>query len=135
MPFDGTSFHRNEALDRIEAAIELIADERHWCKGSLVNAAGQRCVIGALLSAHSDVVLLKPLVLQAAHEITGRTFRTVESFNDHHATTHAVVLEVLRRTRDNIETGRASLSDQPQPVQTRCRLLLQRLQMMICSMV
>ena len=125
MPFDGTNFPRSDTLGKIDAVTALIADERRWCKGSLINAGGQMCLIGAMRSVRSDAVL-KPLVLQAVQEVTGKRFRTIESFNDNHGTTHAVVLQVLERTRQNIVAGRLPGGVPPVPIGARCRSLLQR---------
>ena len=105
MPFDGVESPTFLALAKLSAVRELIADQRRWCKGSLINAAGQMCILGALQRANAEDEL-KPLILVAAREITGRTFRSIERFNDHHKTTHATVLEVLDRTRDGLIGGR-----------------------------
>jgi len=125
MPFDGTTFPRGDALDKIDAVTALLADERRWCKGSLVNAGGQMCLMGAMRSVGSDAAL-RPLVLQAVQEVTGKRFRTIESFNDHHGTTHAMVLQVLQRTRENVAAGRLPGGAPPMSMGTRCRSLLRR---------
>ncbi len=118
MPFDGTTFPRGDALDKIDAVTALLADERRWCKGSLVNAGGQMCLMGAMRSVGSDAAL-RPLVLQAVQEVTGKRFRTIESFNDHHGTTHAMVLQVLQRTRENVAAGRLPGGAPPMSMGTR----------------
>lgn len=125
MPFDGINFPRSDTLDKIDAVTALLADERRWCKGSLINAGGQMCLMGAMRSARSDAVL-KPLVLRAVQEVTGKRFRTIESFNDNHGTTHAVVLQVLQRARENVVAGRLPGGAPPVPIGTHCRSLLQR---------
>jgi hypothetical protein len=124
MPFDGREFIRQEALARIDVVIALIAEEERWCKGTLVNHQHQRCLLGAMIAAGADE-LLKPLVLAAARELTGGDFRTIQSFNDARATTHANVIAALRRARENIELGRHVVAELP-PLQGQARSRLQR---------
>jgi hypothetical protein len=124
MPFDGRAFIRQEALVKIDAVIALLAAEERWCKGSLVNNRHQRCLLGAMIAAGADE-LLKPLVLEAVREITGSGFRTIQSFNDARATTHADVLAALYRARENIELGRHVVAELP-PLERQVRSLLQR---------
>jgi hypothetical protein len=108
MPFDGTESPRILVLSKLDAAIEFLNDEKRWCKGSLLNLAGQMCLLGALRRAEAEDEL-KPLILNAAREVTGRRFRSIEKFNDHAKTTHATVLTVLHRTRHGIESGRYAI--------------------------
>jgi hypothetical protein len=49
-------------------------------------------------------VLQKP-ILQAAREVSGKRYWRIEFFNDDPRTTHADVLQVLRRTRENMIDG------------------------------
>jgi hypothetical protein len=42
---------------------------------------------------------LKPVVLQAIHDVTGQRYWRIESFNDHPYTRHAEVRRVLARAR------------------------------------
>ncbi len=105
MPFDGLSSSNFLALEKLESARELLSDPRRWCKGSLVNEFGQMCTLAALRRVGAEEEL-KPLILAVAKEVTGRTFRSIERFNDHHKTTHATVLQVLDRTRAELVSGR-----------------------------
>lgn len=108
MPFDGSESPRILVLGKLDAAIEFLDDEKRWCKGSLLNLAGQMCLLGALRRVEAEEEL-KPLILDAAREVTGRRFRSVEKFNDHAKTTHATVMSVLHRTRLGIESGRYAI--------------------------
>jgi hypothetical protein len=105
MPFDGLSSPNLLALEKLEIARELLSDPRRWCKGSLINEFGQMCTLAALRRVGAEDEL-KPLILSAARDVTGRTFRSIERFNDHHKTTHATVLQVLDRTRAELASGR-----------------------------
>lgn len=105
MPFDGKESPNLLALAKLGIARDLVSDPRRWCKGSLINAAGQMCILGALRRADAEEEL-KPLILSAAREITGRSFRSIERFNDHDKTTHATILLVLDRTREELASGR-----------------------------
>jgi hypothetical protein len=49
-------------------------------------------------------VLQKP-ILQAAREVSGKRYWRIEFFNDDPRTTHSDVLQVLRRTRENMIAG------------------------------
>jgi hypothetical protein len=108
MPFDGLTYRRNEALAKLDAVIDLLATEDRWCKGALKNLMGQRCLMGAMQEAHA--LILKPHVLSAIRDVTGKNYHTVESFNDRRTTTHALVLDVLSHARQNLETGRPPVS-------------------------
>jgi hypothetical protein len=111
MPFDGLSSPNLLALEKLEIVRELLSDPRRWCKGSLVNEFGQMCTLAALRRVGAEEEL-KPLILAAARDVTGRTFRSIERFNDHHKTTHATVLQVLDRTRAELLSGRCLVSAQ-----------------------
>jgi hypothetical protein len=105
MPFDGLSSPNLLALEKLDSARELLSDPRRWCKGSLVNEFGQMCTLAALRRVGAEEEL-KPLILSAARDVTGRTFRSIERFNDHHKTTHATVLQVFDRSRVELVSGR-----------------------------
>lgn len=123
MPFDGTNLPSIDALEKLDAVMHLLHDESRWCKRALVNAEGQMCLMGALRSAGSDAAL-KPHILYAIQEVTGARFRTIESFNDHRYTTHAVVLEVLRRTGANIALGHPPSPPRSPSLGERCQSYL-----------
>jgi hypothetical protein len=104
MPFDGTGSPAYEHLDKIDQVIGILASPSRWCKGSERNRNGQYCIRGALLAV-DGLTLLEPAVLRSIHQMAGRHFRRIEEFNDHPRTTHAQVLAVLHRTRDEILGG------------------------------
>lgn len=112
MPFDGVDAPDLVALDKLEATRELLANQQRWCKGSLINAFGQMCILGALRRAEAEDALSAP-ILAAIREVTGKTFGSIERFNDHHGTTHATVLQVFDRTRDGLLSGRYVAGGQP----------------------
>ena len=84
MPFDGQTYRRSESLAKMDAVIDLLATEDRWCKGALKNLMGQRCLMGAMQEAHA--LVLKPYVLSAIRDVTGKNYHTVESFNDRRTT-------------------------------------------------
>lgn len=55
----------------------------------------------------------RPIRKSAAREFTGKSYRGVGSFNDDATTTHSLVLAVLNRSRDNILSGRVSVTNRP----------------------
>jgi hypothetical protein len=103
MPFDGIDQRRIGVLDKMDRVIELLSRERRWCKRHLRTADGRRCILGAL--ADADAQSLQGQVLLAIGEVTGRSYRRIESFNDDPLTTHAQVMRVLLRARENIVNG------------------------------
>jgi hypothetical protein len=105
MPFDGTLYQsRVDALGKIEHVIDLLASEDKWCKGRIYTDDGRRCLLGALKVANAQSALKGP-ILTAVRQVTGRHFASIPRFNDDLSTTHAMVLQVLQRTRVNIESG------------------------------
>src|ERR1700719_3853610 len=50
-------------------------------------------------------ITLRPIVLRAINEVTGRHYRSIEAFNDHPNTDHAQVVEVLARARTDLAVG------------------------------
>lgn len=102
MPFDGTRYEgRFEALEKMDAVIELLSDERRWCKKQLQTLDGRRCIVGAMRAADATYELRAP-ILRAIEQVTGRNHFRIEMFNDHPLTTHAVVVQVLHRAREDI---------------------------------
>jgi hypothetical protein len=102
MPFDGTGYEdRFEALEKIDKVIELLSDERRWCKKQLQTIDGRRCILGAMKAADATYVLKAP-ILQAIEQVTGRGDERIEMFNDHPLTTHALVVRVLHQARENM---------------------------------
>ena len=104
MPFDGTGYEgRNPALDKMDKVIDLLSDERRWCKRQLQTPDGRYCILGAMRAADA-VAELKAPILRAIEQVTGHAWR-IENFNDQPTTTHALVLSVLHQARENIISG------------------------------
>ena len=104
MPFDGTDAFDNHPLAKLGAVERLLATEQQWCKGRLRDAHGRHCLVGAIEAVGGRQVLQK-VVLQAAREVSGKRYWRIEFFNDDPRTTHADVLQVLHRTRENLIAG------------------------------
>jgi hypothetical protein len=104
MPFDGTDAFDNHPLARLGAVERLLATEQQWCKGRLRDAHGRHCLVGAIEAVGGRQVLQK-VVLQAAREVSGKRYWRIEFFNDDPRTTHADVLQVLHRARENLIAG------------------------------
>ena len=101
MPFDGAGVPQHPALQKLDAVMGLLAREDHWCKGRLRTPDGRYCLMGAMQAAEAQA-LLEPAVSRAIRELTGRRFLRIVTFNDRPATTHAMVLMVLRRAGEQI---------------------------------
>jgi hypothetical protein len=104
MPFDGTDAFDNHPLAKLGAVERLLATEQQWCKGRLRDAHGRHCLVGAIEAVGGRQVLHK-VVLQAAREVSGKRYWRIEFFNDDPRTTHADVLQVLHRARENLIAG------------------------------
>jgi hypothetical protein len=110
MPFDGRDYStRIDALEKIDRVIDQLPSEDRWCKGALYTVDGRRCILGAMQAVNGAMVLKQP-ILQAIKEVTGRRYTAIETFNDRRTTTHAQVMAVLRRARQNILDGTAGYS-------------------------
>ncbi len=108
MPFDGTGYERRvQALDKMDKVIDLLSDERRWCKRTLRTRDGRRCIVGAIMAADAMAELKAPVLL-AVEQVSGQA-QPIESFNDLPWTTHADVMKVLRQARENILTGRSGV--------------------------
>ena len=103
MPFDGTDLTilENPTLLKLGQVERLLATEQQWCKGSLQDSDGRRCLMGAMKAAEARQ-MLEAIMLRAAREVGGKRYWRVEFFNDDPRTTHADVLRVLRRARENV---------------------------------
>jgi hypothetical protein len=91
MPLDGTAWPLSTALAKMDRVIDLIGEERRWCKHQAFyfdGLATRYCIAGAI----------RPVVERAIREVAGR-HRSIEAFNDAAKTDHALVLTVLRRAR------------------------------------
>ncbi|MGH7014689.1 MAG: DUF6197 family protein [Stellaceae bacterium] len=108
MPFDGTDYARSEAIARLDRAIGLLANERSWVKRVLETADGRRCIMGALRTA--DAQMLEPFVCAAIEELTGKRLNVV-AFNDTAGTTHAMVLQVMLRSRELVAAADAAIME------------------------
>jgi hypothetical protein len=104
MPFDGIDAFDNHPIAKLGAVERMLATEQQWCKGRLRDAHGRHCLVGAIEAVGGRPVLQKP-ILQAAREVSGKRYWRIEFFNDDPRTTHADVLQVLRRTRENMIAG------------------------------
>ncbi|HEX3417566.1 MAG TPA: hypothetical protein VHT21_14360 [Stellaceae bacterium] len=104
MPFDGIDTLDNHPIAKLGAVERMLATEQQWCKGRLRDAHGRHCLVGAIEAVAGRQVLQKP-ILQAAREVSGKRYWRIEFFNDDPRTTHADVLQVLRRTRENMIAG------------------------------
>lgn len=79
----------------------MLASEQRWCKGSLRDAGGRHCLVGAIVAVGGRRELMGP-VIRAAREVSGKRYWRIEAFNDDPGTTHPDVMRVLRRTRENL---------------------------------
>ena len=104
MPFDGIDVPGSDQLAKLAAVEKLLATEQQWCKGRLRDAHGRHCLVGAIEAVEGRQVLQR-VILQAAREVSGKRYWRIEFFNDHPSTTHADVLRVLRRARENVLAG------------------------------
>ena len=103
MPLDGTGYERRiHALDKMDEMIDLLSDERRWCKGFLKTPDGRYCILGAMQAVRAGKELAEPIML-AISQVTGRS-QWIDRFNDHPLTAHADVLKVLQQARVNILT-------------------------------
>lgn len=114
MPFDGREYStRIDALEKIDRVIEQLPSEARWCKGALYTVDGRRCILGAMQAVNGAMTLKQP-ILQAIHEVTGRRYTAIETFNDRRTTTHAQVIAVLERARQDILNGTAGRAPRTQ---------------------
>ena len=102
MPFDGTVYEgRVRSLDKMDKVIDLLSDETRWCKKQLKTPDGRYCIAGAIAAVDASSELRKPILL-AIEQVTGHHYGSIETFNDNQLTTHALVLKVLGRARENM---------------------------------
>ena len=103
MPLDGTEleFLEDHPLAKLSAVERLLATRQQWCQGKMRDEEGRHCLVGATEAANARQIL-EPIILRAAREVGGKRYWRIEFFNDDPRTTHADVLRVLRRARDNI---------------------------------
>src|SRR5262249_48106660 len=96
MPFDGVGFAFPDRVSKIDQVIDLLASPDKWCQGNYKTPDGRFCIRGAI-AAVEGANCLRPIVLQAIREVTGKHYFRIESFNDHADTNHAQVVQVLMR--------------------------------------
>jgi hypothetical protein len=123
MPFDGIQFPQNIALEKLDRVIDLLSDEKRWCKGIVRSSDGRRCIIGALIEVDGRNPL-EPLIRDAVREVTGQAHWRIERFNDAEATTHAQVLAVLQHARADILAGRSVSHALPKRLEEVCKRVL-----------
>jgi hypothetical protein len=105
MAFDDNRHHVTvDALEKIDKVIALLATGDKWCKFFAESGDGRRCLWGAM-RAEDAASVLEPPILDAIRQVTGLLHRCIDAFNDHPATTHALVLKVLHQARHNIRTA------------------------------
>lgn len=100
MPFDNATY-RPRDMAKMDQVIRLLSEERLWCKQQLRSYDGARCVLGAMMAV--DGMHLEQPILMAIKRATGREFcGRIEMFNDHPATDHQLVMQVLHSARDSL---------------------------------
>ena len=104
MPFDGVGLGLDERMYKIDRVVDLLAIPERWCKGMLRTSDGRHCIRGAIMAV-DGLGTLRPIVLRAINEVTGRHYRSIEAFNDHPNTDHVQVVEVLVRARTDLAVG------------------------------
>ena len=124
MPLDGTGYEgRIQVLDKMDKVIDLLSDERRWCKRRLQTRNGRYCIFGAVRAVDAATELEQP-ILSAIEQVTGRNYGRIEQFNDHRLTTHALVVKVLRQARENILTVGPAVPEERVGAWTRLRQIL-----------
>ncbi len=107
MPFDGVEIPL-DTLGKFDQAIELIESSAQWTKYAYRTPNGRYCIKEALNIA-GVAEIFEPVVLRMAEAVMDRNFCCIESFNDHPQTAHADVIDVLRRTREDVVAGKIKL--------------------------
>jgi hypothetical protein len=102
MPFDGVGLGFDDRMYKIDRVFDLLA--ARWCKGTLWTHDGRHCIRAAIMAV-DGLGTLRPIVLRAINEVTGRHYWSIEAFNDHPNTEHAQVVEVLARARTDLAVG------------------------------
>jgi len=111
MPFDGAEFPTDEYVTQLDSVIDLLRNREQWVQGSFQTIDGRYCVRGAIRKVDASEAL-GPVILNAINEVTGSSYCTVETFNDHFRTDHELVLAVLMRARENVAAGRVAVTPQ-----------------------
>ena len=77
MPLDGTGFEADERVSQIDGVIHLIGLPHKWVKGKRRTGNGRFCLTGALIEL--SATRLRPVVLEAILEVTGKRYRLKHS--------------------------------------------------------
>jgi hypothetical protein len=126
MPFDGVGFAFQDRVSKIDQVIDLLATPDKWCQGYYKTADGRYCIRGAIIAVEG-ANNLRPIVLQAIREVTGKHYFRIESFNDHADTNHVQMIQVLMRARANLISAQPDMKHGGTITwQTRVRALLRR---------
>jgi len=97
MPFDVAGFGVDDRVHQIDDVIQLIGAPDKWVKGKRRTGDGRFCVAGALIEL--SATRLRPVILEAINEVTGKRYGSVEAFNDDVETSHSMLMRVLERAR------------------------------------
>ena len=109
MPFDGVGFAFQDRVSKIDQVIDLLATPDKWCQGSYKTPDGRHCIRGAIIAVEG-ANNLRPIVLQAIREVTGKHYFRIESFNDRADTNHAQVFQVLMRARAHLISAQLDMT-------------------------
>jgi hypothetical protein len=104
--------------DLLDRAADLL-ERDGWCQGSLDNADGQRCVMGAVYAARDDLVWSNDLAsersLSVTHQATDALFDAIgwniPEWNDSEQTSFEDVLSLLR----GVAAEQRGLRPEPEP--------------------
>lgn len=100
--------------------------------GSFQTIDGRYCLRGAIRKVDASEAL-GPVVLDAINEVTGSSYRTVETFNDNFRTDHELVLAVLMRARENVAAGRVGMMRQDVVLRAQWKGQLNVIKRFFCS--
>ena len=107
MPFDVAGFEADDRVSQIDDLIRLIGVAQNWVKGRRRTGDGRFCVNGAVIELNA--IRLRPVILEAINQVTGKRYRSLEVFNDDTETTHFVLTRVLDRARADLIGHRSEL--------------------------
>jgi hypothetical protein len=126
MPFDGVGSAFQDLLSNIDQVIDLLTTPDKWCRGYYKTPDGRYCIRGAIVAVEG-ANNLRPIVLQAIREVTGKHYFRIESFNDHADTNHVQVVQVLVRARARLISAQLDMKRSGTITwRTRVRVLLRR---------
>ena len=73
MPFNGVGLGFDDRMYKIDRVIDLLATPDRWCKGTLWTHEGRHCIRAAIMAV-DGLGTLRPIVLRAINEVTGRHY-------------------------------------------------------------